>query len=183
MYRESAARGSSTSTASTIAAASAPPDAVTRSHYPSTTSRVAVAIMPPRPTRHAAWPPIRSLPARQTTLRRPRPRPHPTCWTRSVRVATRRRTRSMAAGRGRGAGPAARPSGAQDMRRSEIARRLVLPLWCRDRWPRFVWWHHDLPCETIQRQEPTTRRPGGVAPACAEMAKRGHRIRDALSNR
>jgi hypothetical protein len=30
----------------------------------------------------------------------------------------------------------------------------MLPLWCRDTSPRFVWWHHDLPCETIQSQEP-----------------------------
>jgi hypothetical protein len=36
----------------------------------------------------------------------------------------------------------------------EIVRRLVLPLWCRDTSPRFVWWHHDLPCETSQSQEP-----------------------------
>jgi hypothetical protein len=46
MYGESAAKGSSTSTASTIAAASAPPDAVTRSHYTPHESGVAKTIMP-----------------------------------------------------------------------------------------------------------------------------------------
>jgi hypothetical protein len=46
MYSDSAARGSSTSTASTIATASAPPDAVTTSNHTSTTSSVAVTIAP-----------------------------------------------------------------------------------------------------------------------------------------
>jgi hypothetical protein len=54
----------------------------------------------------------------------------------------------------------------------------VLPLWCRDTSPRFVWWHHDLPCETIQVKSPTMRPTGRRVTSSRRDGKTGREIRE-----
>jgi len=79
--------------------------------------------------------------------------------------------------------PPSRPSRARDSCRSEIARRLVLPLWCRDTSPQFVWWHHDLHARRSKVKSPTMRPTGrGVTSSCRD-GKTGREIHEhALSN-
>jgi hypothetical protein len=83
----------------------------------------------------------------------------------------------------RPAPPPSRPSRARDSCRSEIARRLVLPLWCRDTSPQFVWWHHDLHARRSKVKSPTMRPTGrGVTSSCRD-GKTGREIHEhALSN-